>query len=235
MWLKFVPIDQLKEAPDQPSSRQDPRRRSKVMKKLEEDRIQAPIPVNESYVILDGHGRWDAMKRLGATHVWVAVVEDRKDVSSRVAAIKDFAALNTSSTVSPHDHWCQYAETPTSLRPRILDSIAHVKTRNDIVKLYSIMPQTEADELGKTSNKSPDIVNYVRRAKSVLEREELNTLSELQIFRWILKYPKTTKLILNLEGKATKGEIVDLFNRIHDDISPSARYSVSRQKKSKNE
>jgi ParB-like chromosome segregation protein Spo0J len=95
--FELVPIDEIK--PNSHYVRKPGRgQRSKLKASYRKFGENSPLLVDRNLVILAGVQRWEALKELGRSHVWVVVLDHLSDAQARGYALAD-------NKIGEHSDW----------------------------------------------------------------------------------------------------------------------------------
>lgn len=180
----------------EPDQRTTERSTTRLMDTIAQSHIITPVSVarvGSKYVLVDGHGRVEAARRLGLTTIPSLVYKgvDAEIVLLRLnTATRRFTNANfLTAYVKAEDKTAVLNEMPTASRE-------HIKT------MARVLGHDELERVGLIGRQAPGVVGSMNRIASALVQYGLNGVSNKTILlwvmehkaqRWVVEYCKTLK------------------------------------------
>lgn len=224
-------IEELKPNPVQPMTRHTESAVQGLIETILESGFIAPIVVCGD-VIVDGHRRWEAAKKIGAFPVLDCIEVSHKKATPTVW----FIWLNKATrNVKGNDWFCVWAHSTGASGTRALTlKKIPASTRSKIEDMVAIFGQSRAVQIGKEGRQSPDVAGYIRQATRSLTNFKFIHGTEEQIRRvgeWVLQHKQTLAIKRLLTGKGidSRRNIQALYDAIQADKPLGGRFATGKK------
>lgn len=172
---KNISVSQLKPAPHNPEGRMQPKRLRTLERSLAKYGQLMPLLVSADNVIIEGHRRWAAAKRIGLETLLCIIVEGKADAI--------YATVNsTQQRITGNDALGIWLKNPDAVTPNMSTRLARME---DVLgrKLFTEMYR---------NNFAPNAFNLAVRIARLAMREDDGTIQA--IVAWFMRYPMVNKV-----------------------------------------
>lgn len=221
MNIQKIDIDSLRENPVQPKGRITETAIKGLVETILDSNFIAPIVVCGN-IIVDGHRRWMAAKKIGRERFPEidCIYVDSKLATPTVW----FIWLNRSTrNVGGADWFSVWAHSTGAAVGTRTGSLKKMpsKTQSEITDMVAIFGLTRAIELGREGKQSPNASKYIRKAFNALREFKFVEGTDPQLTRvgeWVLHHKQTLAIKRHIEGKGhVRRDVERLFNAIQAD------------------